>query len=290
MVWLALLRPANCLTAAADAAAGWAVAGAHGFGPLALVAWASACLYAGGIALNDVCDARRDARHRPERPIPSGAISRRAALALAGALLIAGLALALAAGSAAGLIAAGLVVTIVLYDAVLKRWAIAGAVSMGACRGLNLLLGVSLAPAALAVWWPAGLGHVVFIGGITFMARRESGRSSNRSRRRGVETAGLTAAAVCITWFALALARPELAPVPMIVGLGAFGAWVAPGLAHAWRTPDGSTVRSAVSRGVIGIVLLDAALAASAAGWAYGLAIAALAPIAVWLGRRHTVT
>ena len=44
------------------------------------VVWlAIACLYTAGMALNDVIDAPIDAMERPNRPIPSGRISRRAA-------------------------------------------------------------------------------------------------------------------------------------------------------------------------------------------------------------------
>ncbi len=40
-------------------------------------------LYVGGMALNDAVDAKIDRQERPNRPIPSGRISRRAAYAFA---------------------------------------------------------------------------------------------------------------------------------------------------------------------------------------------------------------
>src|SRR3989475_10761474 len=74
---LALVRPPNVFTAVADSAAGLLlarragpVAGDPGLWCLA----ASACLYLGGIALNDYFDREVDAVERPERPIPSGAV------------------------------------------------------------------------------------------------------------------------------------------------------------------------------------------------------------------------
>src|SRR2546428_12895654 len=74
---LALVRPPNVFTAVADSAAGLLlarrggpVAGDPGLWCLA----ASACLYLGGIALNDYFDREVDAIERPERPIPSGAV------------------------------------------------------------------------------------------------------------------------------------------------------------------------------------------------------------------------
>src|SRR2546430_2791969 len=74
---LALVRPPNVFTAVADSAAGLLLA--RRAGPLAgdPGLWclaASACLYLGGIALNDYFDRHVDAVERPERPIPSGAV------------------------------------------------------------------------------------------------------------------------------------------------------------------------------------------------------------------------
>src|SRR5436309_2569438 len=74
---LALVRPPNVFTAVADSLAGLVLArragpvlGDPGLWCLA----ASACLYLGGIALNDYFDRAVDAVERPERPIPSGSV------------------------------------------------------------------------------------------------------------------------------------------------------------------------------------------------------------------------
>src|SRR5207244_765969 len=74
---LALLRPPNVFTAVADSAAGLLLArqgGALARDPGLWCLAASACLYLGGIALNDYFDRDVDARERPERPIPAGAV------------------------------------------------------------------------------------------------------------------------------------------------------------------------------------------------------------------------
>ena len=47
-------------------------------------------LYLAGMALNDLADREEDARERPERPIPSGAVSPRAAALIGGSLLLGG--------------------------------------------------------------------------------------------------------------------------------------------------------------------------------------------------------
>ena len=51
---------------------------------------ASALIYLAGMALNDLADREEDARERPDRPIPSGAVSPRAAAIVGGSLLLAG--------------------------------------------------------------------------------------------------------------------------------------------------------------------------------------------------------
>src|SRR4051794_10139688 len=72
--YLALLRPANVVTALADVLAGAAVAGEPWSASLPWLLASTACLYAGGVVLNDVADRTIDAAERPERPIPSGAV------------------------------------------------------------------------------------------------------------------------------------------------------------------------------------------------------------------------
>src|SRR6201986_1377816 len=78
-----MVRPANVITSVADVLAGIAISGALAFRFLAISYWhqivllclSTAFLYAGGIVYNDVFDADLDAVERPERAIPSGAIS-----------------------------------------------------------------------------------------------------------------------------------------------------------------------------------------------------------------------
>lgn len=105
---------------------------------------ASSFLYLAGMVLNDVFDARRDAVERPERPIPSGRISRASAWIFGMTLLLGGLMSVEVCSAmvpnplikqAGGLLA----LCIVAYDAFLKRIPILGAIAMGACRFLNFL-------------------------------------------------------------------------------------------------------------------------------------------------------
>jgi 4-hydroxybenzoate polyprenyltransferase len=132
------------------------------FWPLAALLLAISAIYVGGMILNDFFDATWDAQHRPARPIPSGAVSRKAAGVVGFGLLFAGAAgailvrsLRMAAvpevaagkqGSDVGLFAVlvlALVAGVLVYD----RWhkGVAWApVVMGFCRAMLPILGAAL--------------------------------------------------------------------------------------------------------------------------------------------------
>src|SRR5262249_54974759 len=146
--YLQLMRLPNVFTALADILAGYFLApspDAHPF-QLGFLLMASACLYTGGIVLNDFFDYATDCRERPERPLPSGQIGRAAAGMLGSTFLLFGCLSATAGGGRSVLIAAVLAGLIVSYDAVTKNTPGLGSINMGACRFFNFFLGMSLAP------------------------------------------------------------------------------------------------------------------------------------------------
>jgi 4-hydroxybenzoate polyprenyltransferase len=114
---------------------------------VALLWLAIASFYVAGMALNDLADASVDAQERPGRPIPSGRVSRRGALAFILGLFFVGLGLlsiisllALAAGTV-------LVSLIVIYDLIHLHFP-GSVIFMGLCRGLIYVI------AAIAMRWP----------------------------------------------------------------------------------------------------------------------------------------
>jgi hypothetical protein len=143
---LRLVRWPGVITAAADAATASALFYCT-FGRSASVAAAAALVYAGGAVLNDVADAERDRTLHPGRPIPSGAVGRRAAAILASVLLVAGVGLAALAGAASAAVYAGVAAAAVAYDLLLKRWGPAGVLAMGLCRGGSVLAAALSSPA-----------------------------------------------------------------------------------------------------------------------------------------------
>ena len=144
--WLALLRPPNLFTVPGDLVAGFAVAGGVGAGLWPRLPWvvaASLLLYAAGLLLNDWCDRDVDAQERPSRPIPAGLVLPNTVLAAAGAFGLVALALAVGAGAMAVATAGLLLVLIVFYNTVARRYAWLGVTVMGLCRGVNVLLGAA---------------------------------------------------------------------------------------------------------------------------------------------------
>ncbi|MEM7786069.1 MAG: UbiA family prenyltransferase, partial [Planctomycetota bacterium] len=60
--------------------------------PLIFLLLSSAAIYTAGMVLNDYFDFEKDLVERPERPIPSGQISRKATFNFGFALLVGGVA------------------------------------------------------------------------------------------------------------------------------------------------------------------------------------------------------
>jgi 4-hydroxybenzoate polyprenyltransferase len=159
-------------------------------------------LYAAGLVFNDFFDYQEDLRDRPGRPLPSGAITLGSALTAGLALLLAGIALALAAGPAAGLVALALGLCILLYDARGKRNPIAGPVLMGACRALSVLLGGAAGWAASdnAPWLSFYAAAIIggYITAVSFIARDET-------QTRNIGPLRFAPAAVLGLWLGLVL-------------------------------------------------------------------------------------
>jgi 4-hydroxybenzoate polyprenyltransferase len=294
VAWLQLLRLANVLTAVADVMMGYLVTHGDLRPPLqfALLVLSSSLLYLSGMVLNDVFDADEDARERPERPIPSGRISLRSAAAVGWAMLTSGVLVAGLASYAAGdgrpaMVAMLLAGCIVLYDRVLKRTWLAP-VAMGACRMLNVLLGMSLGPLATEVaspyvrWGTAGavliaLGVGLYVVGVTVFARTEARDSSRRRLAFGL--------IVLLVGMTLLAAVPMLTDYdpPLVVGRnGWYLLWVLLGLVTARRCaiavaqPTPERVQAAVRHCVQSIIALDAAVCVGYAGPFWGLAVLAL--------------
>jgi 4-hydroxybenzoate polyprenyltransferase len=291
--YLQLVRFPAVFTAMADIVLGFVLAH-RTLSPLselvALLA-ASTCLYLAGMALNDFFDREIDAKERPSRPIPSGRIVPRAALALGSALLIAGLASACAAGTVSAAIAGALAVLILVYDGALKSTP-AGPVAMGGCRALNVLLGAS--GAALAFWKSPQIGIAaamgLYVAGITWFARREAVTSS-RSQLMGAAIVIHSGILFLLLLLLFSGGSPSHLDSQAALLLALAVAFIDFRLAPALKEPTPSKVQAGVKQMLLAIVLLDATMVYWASGDAMiALGTALLIVPAATLGRFIFIT
>ena len=248
--WLQLARVSNTPTVVSNTVAGAAlVDGGAPAGDVAVVAVAMALFYTAGMVLNDVLDLGVDRRERPERPLPSGRVSVRAALSAAVGLLAAGEILLGIVGWRPALAGLALVALIVLYDA-WHKGNVVSPVLMGACRAMVYVV-AGLALTASPPWelW-AGAGMLLlYIVGLTQVAKAEAtGRSS----------AWPTAAVLApVVFWAFLLPSPA-----SFVLLAAFAAWVV----WALRLVRSKRIGPAVGAMIAGVALFDAVAAAAGDG------------------------
>ena len=289
---LRLCRIPNVFTACANAAAGILLTrgGAFQLNDLLLIL-ASAALYLAGMVLNDFFDRRVDAVERPERPIPSGAISAPAAALLGSSLLVVGLLLAALRGVGSFWVALVLAFSILAYDALLKSTPL-GPVAMGACRFLNVLLGMSVTWPSGALWMaPVAMG--LYTVAITVLSRDEVAGGGVQRTRRVVFGLGLLGLLFAASLLLVALRAPGgivlgLVCAPPFV---AFLAWRGrANFAPLWHSAAGPTIGRAIGGGILLMPAIDASFVA-AAGQPVGamVVLSAMLP-ATWLKRWYYLT
>lgn len=171
---LVLGRVSNLPTVWSNCLAGWLLAGGGAAGDFALLCGAATALYVGGMYLNDAFDAQFDAQHRPERPIPAGAIRVETVWGWGLAWLGVGLAGLFLFGKLTLIFGLLLVLAILVYDAVHKIFAFSP-VLMAACRFLLILVAASIPHDrvnGLAVW--SALAMAAYVVGLSYVARKET--------------------------------------------------------------------------------------------------------------------
>jgi geranylgeranylglycerol-phosphate geranylgeranyltransferase len=151
--FLLILRPHNMLASALAVVAGASIAGDVRADSLWVVAILTALTTGAGNILNDCFDLGVDRINKPRRPLPSGRITRRAALAWYAALSVVITAVAcFLIPRPAGLLIMGWEVALALYAAWLKRHLVTGTLLVAAISSSAFFAGAMLAgnpPAAI---------------------------------------------------------------------------------------------------------------------------------------------
>lgn len=291
--YLVLIRPANVLTAISDVIAGFAIAGVMGsftgsyhLPDILLLILSTIGLYGGGIVFNDIFDLELDRVERPERILPSGRLSLRNAVSFGILLLSIGIITASLVSFSSMMTAVLITLFALLYDKFGKHHAILGPINMGACRGLNLLLGMSVVPLSASgnlvylIFMP-----VVFIAAVTLTSRGEVS-GNNRNSVFFALCLDLLIASVIITLGIMQILTLSVV-IPFVV------LWLFMNLNAKVRAiidNQPQRIMFAVKTGVLSLIPLNATYVAGFGHWMYAILVLLLLPAAILLSRKFSVT
>lgn len=294
--YLQLVRLPNVFMAVTDVVMGYlfthAVLQPGDSAFLGLLVVTSALLYMAGMVLNDVFDVEIDTQERPQRPIPSGRVSLGTARIVGWQLLTVGVVTGWLVSFRVGdlrpaVVATVLAGSVLLYDGLLKRTPI-GPLGMGACRMLNVLLGMSLASGPWqGVHWLVAAAVGLYIAGVTWFSRGETGRS-----HRGFLVVGMLVILLSVGLLSLLPdwtegLKPILQQQPLrwVLLMAVFAMVI--GLRCLWAIAEPTPVRvqMVVRQSLLSLVVLNAALSFAVAGPLGAVAILVLLIPASWLGR-----
>lgn len=158
-----IVRPHNALVAGIAALLGFLIATGSVTSPSLILAVTVALITAAGNVINDICDVEIDRINRPDRPIPSGEISRRGASLYATILFAAGIGSASLTTSLCLLIAIINSVILIAYAVWLKRIPLLGNIAVAYLTGSIFLFGGAFVGIE-------GLTRNISIAVITFLA------------------------------------------------------------------------------------------------------------------------
>ena len=247
----------------------------------------SGLLYVGGIVLNDYFDVEIDKRERPSRPLPSGNISKRHAMAIVIVALLIANTIALVLGPISLAVSLALTFAIIAYDYWLKH-GLLGPFAMGGARFLNVIFGAS--PALLyinnhsfAIVGAAAASLFLYIVAITILSKKEAGNERPNSTMASLMIFGVTSAVGAL---GLVLLQLQLA---FLLNLSIFAAvMIITFKQHLWK--ELPSVQKAVRNMVISIIIIDSVFVTGTAGLPYGLATLLLIAPAVVLAKKLYVT
>jgi heme O synthase-like polyprenyltransferase len=283
--YLQLTRPANLVTAITDILAGMAIAQFtfSSFSPALLVV-STLGLYGGGVVMNDVFDAKLDSIERPERPIPSGKVPLSSATVLGISLLLLGILAAAMFSLQSGMIAIIVALLTILYNRFAKHHVFFGPLTMGMCRGGNLILGMSVLPESFQSWAWVAMFPIIYIGAITLISQDEV----HGGKKTTLYIAAVFYGIVLLSQLKLANEHGNLLyTVPFVL----LHAWfIFRPLWNAMQNPIGPLIGKAVKAGVISLIVMNASWCVAFGLWPVALAVLALLPLSMLLAKVFAVT
>ena len=290
--YVMLIRPANIITAISDILAGSAIAGylvelyTPSISKLTLLLLSTSCLYAGGIVFNDVFDINIDRSERPERPLPNGEISLKNAQIFGVTLFILGILFSYIVQFESGIIAFLISLMALIYNRYTKDYLVVGSLNMGFCRGLNLMLGMSILPRIIysnLIW--ICIIPIIFIAAITLTSKGEV-LGNNKSAIfmaliLDITVTGILLSIAILGWLDIWMAGPFIL---IWIGMNV----KAKLKAIIKNNPE--FIKIAVKMGVLSLIPLNASFVAGFGHWIMGLCTLLLLPVSMALAKRFSVT
>ena len=160
---------------------------------------------------------------------------------------------------------------ILAYDAGLKR-TLVGPAAMGACRALNLLLGLTHTQALGGpVAWFAAVMYGLFVCGITWISRSETESGKTRNLLVGLTVqdlalVGLMAAALQPGKYPNSWADRPVIPLEGLLVLALVALAVNLAATRAIYQPVPAVIQKAVKTGILALIWIDVGLVAAVRG------------------------
>lgn len=288
--YLLLIRLPNTFTAPSNILTGYfaiiAVAYSHGL-QLFILILSSVLIYIAGTVFNDYFDIEIDLKERPYRPLPAGTITKQRAFAIAVVSIVSAIILAFTVSWSSFVISIILSATVISYDYRLKN-TVAGPITMGAARFLNVILGASpaffvlLANNNLIIRMIfVSLSVFLYVLAISMLSRKEIG--GVLTRRTIVGSFLIVFAVIASITFAgfLGIFKMEF-----FVNLILFAGIMIITFIQTMSHNSSATIQKAVKNMVISIIFLDSVFISGSIGLQYGLATLLLIIPSIVLSRK----
>ncbi|GBF41739.1 polyprenyltransferase [Leptospira ellinghausenii] len=282
--YLILLRPANLVTAVADILAGMAIVSFPWVKGGSLLILASICLYAGGVVLNDYFDRNIDSIERPERPIPSGKVPSKHALYMGIFLFGMGLLFSFLYSEISFIISISIVVFVITYNRFAKHHLVLGPFVMGLCRGLNLVLGMTILKSIPLTFVSLSVLPIFYIAAITTISQNEVfGGGKIRFFIAGFLYLGVFCSQIIYSIYN----HYFLYTFPFIT---LHSLILFPTLWRAIQNPSPTLIGKSVKTGVLTLILLNASFAAASGVIPIAILILFLLPLSFLIAKYFAVT
>ncbi len=225
--WFQLVRLPHLFTVPGDPLVGFLIAGgmmqhAHGFFPIAAVCFISFAMSLFGIITNDLADIQIDMTQHPDRPLPRGVVSPRAASYAAQLCFLAAVVPALCLGWRFTFVTLVALVSIYTYNFYVKYRPKRASMMMAVLRDLTFGLGILIVPdislrrILLLVLY--GVGLFLYYCGLNEITRSETLSKIVRPGGRVMLT-GACCCSIVPLLFVIKLLRDSTTLLPVIFGL-----------------------------------------------------------------------